>query len=156
MLIFVVLTLIIFADVLSKQLAKTFLMPIGYFPVLQDVFHLTYLENTGAAFGILPGQRWLFIVLKVLVSIAIVYLLIRLQNENKLFRIGLTFVLGGAVGNLIDRIRFGYVVDMFDFTLINYPVFNIADTSVIVGVILLGYYLIFLGDINFSPTSGKN
>jgi signal peptidase II len=116
---------------------------------------LTYVENRGAAFGILQGQRWIFIVLTVVIAAAIAYYLIKIPNKEIFLKTALSLVLGGAVGNLIDRVRLGYVVDMFDFTLINYPVFNIADSSLVIGSILLGYYLLFIGDLDFKKASGS-
>jgi signal peptidase II len=73
------------------------------------------------------------------------FYLLKLTRENKqiFFKISLAFILGGGIGNLIDRVRFDYVVDYFDFTLINFAIFNIADSFVVVGTIILGYLLIF-------------
>lgn len=150
----IVTTVVLVLDQLSKYYAKVYLRPIGYFPIIQDIFHLTYIENRGAAFGLLQGQRTVFIVLTVLMAAAIVYFLIKIPDTAVFLKTGLSLVLGGAIGNLIDRVRLGYVVDMFDFTLINYPVFNIADSSLVIGSILLGYYILFVGDLEFKKVFG--
>jgi len=115
---------------------------------------LTYVENRGAAFGLMQGQRWIFIVLTVLITAAIVYFLMKIPNKAVFLKTGLSLILGGAIGNLIDRVRLGFVVDMFDFTLINFPVFNIADSSLVIGSILLGYYILFNGDLEFKKVCG--
>ena len=110
----------------------------GSLPVIEGVFHFTYVENRGAAFSLLQNQRWLFIVLTVAVSALIVAVLLKKRRSFAvLTRLSLTLLLSGAVGNLIDRIALGYVRDMLDFCLINFPVFNVADCCVTIGAILL-------------------
>ncbi len=141
-----IVAFIVTLDQLTKYLAKTYLKPVGSVPLIQDVFHFTYVENRGAAFGILQNQRWLFIALTVVVSAAIVYYLFIRTPENIVLTIALSMILGGAIGNLIDRLRLGYVVDMLHFTLIDYPVFNVADSFVVIGTILLAYYILFMAD----------
>ncbi len=154
MLSIVTTSLIIVLDQAIKFFAKEYLRPIGYFPIIQDVFHLTYVENRGAAFGLFQGQRWIFIMLTILIAAAITYFLIKIPDKATFIKASLSLVLGGAVGNLIDRVRFGFVVDMSDFTLIDFPVFNIADSSLVVGSFLLGYYLLFVGDLEFKKVCG--
>ncbi|MGI6705355.1 MAG: signal peptidase II [Clostridia bacterium] len=137
-------------DQTTKYLSKSHLMqlPSRTIPILRDVFHLSYVENYGAAFGILQNGKVFLIAISFMIIGWITYYLFRHPDESLLLKISLSMVLGGAIGNLIDRIRFGYVIDFLDFRLINYPVFNIADCSVVVGTILLSYYLLFV--------SGKN
>ncbi len=127
-------------------------------PVLGDFFRLTYIENPGMAFGIDVGGKLFFSIFSILASVAIVYYLYRTRNERVGFRIALAMILGGAVGNLIDRVFYGVlydeaplfygkVVDFFDLDFFNitiwgyhlsrWPVFNIADASVTLGVMLL-------------------
>lgn len=113
--------------------------------LIPGVFGFTYVENYGAAFGILQGQRVLFLVLTTVVALAFIYkLFISNKTLPTLPSIGLTLLLGGAVGNLIDRAMYGFVVDMFDFYLIQFAVFNVADSCVVVGVILLAVWLLFI------------
>lgn len=154
MLSIVILTFIVALDQIFKYFAKEYLMPIGYFPIIQDVFHLTYVENRGAAFGLFQGQRWIFITLTFIIAGLIAYFLLKIPEKFLFLKASLALVLGGAIGNLIDRVRLGYVVDMFDFTLINFPVFNIADSMLVVGTILLGYHLMFVGDLEFKKACG--
>lgn len=146
MLQFLLVIFIIALDQITKYLAKVYIKPLDTqsIPIIRDVFHLTYTQNTGAAFSILQNQRWIFITLTIIFIIFAVYYLIKHKNDNLLLRIALSMVLAGAVGNLIDRIWLGYVVDFFDFRLINFAIFNIADTSVVIGSILLAYYLLFI------------
>ena len=103
-----------------------------------DVFELSYVENRGAAFGMLQGQRWLFAVLTVAVVLGLIFVYFRLLPDRKyrLTRICCIGVMAGAIGNLIDRIWLKYVVDMFYFKLIDFPVFNVADCYVVVGAFL--------------------
>lgn len=102
------------------------------------VLELTYVENRGAAFGMLQNQRWLFTVLTLAVILALLYAYFRLGPDPKfrLTRICCIGVLAGAIGNLIDRLVLHYVVDMFYFKLIDFPVFNVADCYVVVFGIL--------------------
>ncbi|MCL2360798.1 MAG: signal peptidase II [Defluviitaleaceae bacterium] len=118
-------------------------------PLIQGFLHLTYLENTGAAFGLLAGfsgASLLFTIVKlVILALAITYF-IKLPMEPKfiMLRIPLLLVVSGGIGNLIDRIRLGHVVDMFVFRFIDFPVFNVADIYVTVGVIMFGIMALFV------------
>lgn len=106
-------------------------------PLIADVFHLTSHRNMGAAFGILQNQRWLFIIITIAVVIGIVYSLVRIGKTQPRVSLALSLVLGGAIGNFIDRLMTGQVVDFFDFTLINFPIFNVADMAITIGVAIL-------------------
>ncbi len=106
-------------------------------PLIPGVFHLTSHRNMGAAFGILQNQRWLFIVITIAVVIGIVIAMKRIGRTQPRVSLALSLVLGGAIGNFIDRLLTGKVVDFLDFTLINFPIFNVADAAISVGVILL-------------------
>ena len=131
------------ADQLTKYLAVLYLKPIHSFPLWQDVFHLTYLENRGAAFGMLQNQRWLFLVVTLLTVAIIVAYILYDKKMRVLTGIALALIAGGGVGNLIDRMATGAVVDFLDFTLINFAIFNVADICVCVGagLFLLSYIL---------------
>ena len=141
--IIIILTIVIL-DQLIKYWASNYLQPKGTIPIIKDFFSLTYVENRGAAFGILQNQRWLFITLTIIICIGMMYYLYMDTNLNPILRVSLYLVLGGAIGNLIDRIKNGYVVDMFHFTFINFPVFNVADCCVVIGTIMLAYYILFI------------
>lgn len=133
-------------DQAAKLLAVSQLKPVGNIQVIKGFLDFTFVENRGAAFGILSGQRVFFIILTLVTAVVIVYVLIKLpkNREYRLVCVSLLLILSGAFGNVIDRIFRGYVVDFFEFTFISYPVFNIADIYVVVGTILLGYLLLFV------------
>jgi signal peptidase II len=115
-------------------------------PVLPSFFYLTYIMNPGAAFGILPNQKVLFIITGLLLVIGVLAFYSKLPPGKKILRIGLGLVLGGALGNLVDRLRFGRVVDFLDFRV--WPVFNLADTAIFLGVCLLAWELLKDGKNN--------
>lgn len=106
-------------------------------PLWQGVFHLTYVINTGAAFSFFRGQvdilRWISLV----VSLGLIIFVWYAPRISLIEQLGYGFILAGAIGNGIDRFLFGYVVDFLDFRLINFPVFNLADVSINIGVLLL-------------------
>ena len=104
-------------------------------PVWPGVFHLTYIRNPGAAFGLLADQRWLFILVALLLIACVAFLFRQLIQQPPIMRFGAALLVGGAVGNLIDRIRLGKVVDFFDFRI--WPIFNVADIAICVGVGLI-------------------
>jgi len=128
----------IIVDQLTKYLVVQNFAEVGdTLPLWQNVFHLTYVINTGAAFSFFSGQvdmlRWISLI----VSFILVVFVWRSPKMSLLEQLGYGFILAGAVGNGIDRFLFGYVVDFFDFRLINFPVFNIADVAINIGVVLL-------------------
>lgn len=133
-------------DQLTKALAKTKLMGNSDFSIIDNVLVFTYLQNDGAAWGMLSGKINLFLVFTVIVFVLITYLVIRMPATKKYFPliISLTLLISGAVGNFIDRVRFGYVRDFIYFKLINFPVFNVADIYVTVSVILIVILILFV------------
>jgi len=139
-LVFAVLLIVI--DQMTKYWAQMKLQPIGCIDVIDGVFSFTYVRNTGAAFGILQGQKWLFLILTVLVLAAALWYLIRNKITNPVLLISGSAVWAGAVGNLIDRIRLSYVIDFLEVRFISFPVFNVADCCVVVGMIVLGFYIL--------------
>lgn len=130
------------ADQWVKHWCVTVLAEKGTIPLWENVFHLTYAENKGAGFSILSGQRWFLIAVTSAVLIAIIIALIRHAIPKGLASWGAYCVISGAVGNLIDRIRQGYVVDLFDFRAINFAIFNVADILVCVGAGLFALWAI--------------
>jgi signal peptidase II len=124
-------------DQISKYLAVMHLKPMGECPLLPGILQLRYVENTGAAFGILKGQRWLFILLSTLLIAVLVYILIRYRNRiSRLLGLSLAMIVGGGIGNQIDRLFVGYVVDFFEVLFVDFAVFNVADCFVTVGTAL--------------------
>jgi signal peptidase II len=139
---YVIALVVVLVDQYTKALAAQRLKQ-DSIPVIRDVFHLTYVKNTGAAFGILKDSNTLFIIMTSIILIGLVVALIALRPQSLLLKISTGLVVGGALGNLIDRICLGFVIDFFDFRIINYPVFNIADSCVVVGAILICTYILF-------------
>ncbi len=139
----IIVVAIIVLDQYTKYLAATKLIDIMTYPLIEDVFHFTFVKNKGAAFGILQNRRWFFLLITGFIIVGFLYYLIKNKPTNKLFLLSSSMILGGAIGNYIDRIRLGYVIDFFDFRLINFAVFNVADSFVVVGTALLCYYILF-------------
>lgn len=104
-------------------------------PIINNIFHLTYIQNPGAAFGLLAYRTAFFIFTTLAVVLVIIMFYRRLGEKRGSLPLGMGLVVGGALGNLIDRLRYGKVVDFFDFRV--WPVFNIADTAIVVGAGLL-------------------
>lgn len=113
----------------------------GFIPGLVSFL---YIHNDGAAWGLLAGQMWLFTIITVIVIILLVVMLHREGKAHALMATALSFILAGAIGNFIDRLRFGYVVDMFKLEFIDFPIFNVADMCLTLGVILMFIYLFFI------------
>ena len=137
---------IVALDQTVKYWAITSLQQIRSVPVIDGVLHWTYAENTGAAFSMLSGQRLFLILIPLLVCGILLYLLLSKRVAHPLGRWALVFLLGGAVGNLIDRILHGFVVDFIDVRLINFAIFNVADIFVTVGAGMLILYLLCFGE----------
>ena len=130
---------IVAADLLTKALASRLLAPGFPVRVLGDVVRFTLVHNTGAAFGLFPGSRTAFIAFSLLAILVIVVLYLRLAERHRLELVALGALLGGALGNLHDRVRQGFVVDFIEIGIdrFRWPVFNVADIAVTGGVALL-------------------
>ncbi len=136
---------ILILDIITKIWATDVLKSLVTIPLWQNVFHLTYVENTGAAFGSFQGNR-VFLVAVTLVAIGAGSVFLFKNRKKSLLSVSMAFILGGALGNLLDRVFRGFVVDMLDFRLINFPVFNVADIFVCLGAALIVIYIIFFED----------
>lgn len=140
---YIILSIFIFIlDIMTKMVADLNLKQIGTIPLIQDIFHLTYVENKGIAFGMFAEERLLFILVSIGVLVILSVLYTKTQPRTKWLKIGTSFIYGGAIGNLMERMAKGYVVDFFDFRLINFPVFNIADIAICVGAVMLVIHFI--------------
>ncbi len=139
-------TLLIGLDQWTKYLALTQLKPVGNIEFIKGIMDFTFVENRGVAFGMFSGQRWFILLLTCAITLGLVYYYIKLPRtaEYKLVRFSMVLIFSGAIGNIIDRMRLGYVVDFFEFTFFEWPVFNMADIYVVVGVILLSLLIIFV------------
>lgn len=135
--------LIVAADQLTKYLTVSNIPLGGKIPVIPWLFQLTYLQNDGMAFSMLRGGRWFFLVMTLA---ALVLMVLAVKKRWVVHPVGLTAlaaIAGGAVGNLIDRLRLGYVIDMIEVTFMEFAVFNVADCFVVCGAILLVIYAFF-------------
>lgn len=145
--VFILSIIIVILDQVTKLLAIKHLKASAPYIVLDNFFQFNYVENYGAAFGILQNRRAFFIVMTLAVVIGISFFIIKNYYEMNVFlRIGLSMLLGGAIGNFIDRIRLGYVVDFISFRLINrydFPVFNMADIFIVLGTGLILILVLF-------------
>jgi signal peptidase II len=139
MMIPVIVFTILSLDQLTKFIITRNLFYHQSVPVIPHVFHLTLIFNQGAAFGILKNQTPLFIFTSFL-AVILIFLALKENRQGKLYPLALSFILAGALGNLIDRLFFGYVIDFLDFRV--WPVFNIADSAITVGAILLGWSIL--------------
>lgn len=168
---------VLIADQISKLLICGFISPSGEMlidglltfrgesvEVIPKTLSFTYVLNNGAAFGILQNQRLFFLIVTVAVCAVGIIFLMRMQKKHILVKLSSGFILGGALGNLVDRSIIGVVRDFFDLTLLDtlfsykFPVFNTADIFVVVGVIILSVYILFIHDKYIKKnenTSGK-
>lgn len=142
----IAVVVLILIDQGTKLWALSSLKPIHNMTVVDGFLDLTFVENRGVAFGMFSGQRWFILLLTVLITAGLIYFYKTLpqKKEYRPVRWSLILVLAGAVGNIIDRMFRGYVVDFFEFTFFEWPVFNVADIYVVVGVILLALMILFV------------
>ena len=135
----------IVVDQAVKHWAFTVLQPQHTIPLIENVFHLTYIENRGAAFSMFAkfDSRWIFVALAAVITLAICYALSKKLMQTAMGSWSLVLIAAGAVGNAVDRVARGFVVDMFDFRLIHFPVFNVADIFICVGGVLFVIYFMF-------------
>lgn len=138
--------ILIFIDQLTKHFAVIYLKGQAPVVLIDGVLELNYLENRGAAFGMLQNQKFFFIFIAVIVLSVIVYVLLQTPNQKKYTKLHVLLVLiaAGAVGNMIDRFRYDYVVDFIYFSLINFPIFNVADIYVTCAAAFLVVLLLFV------------
>ncbi|MDD3705304.1 MAG: signal peptidase II [Clostridiaceae bacterium] len=131
----------IIKNILTKALAS------GPITVVKNFFNLVYVENYGIAFGMFKNKVMFFIVTNCIISVVMAFMIYKFRFKSIPVTVCLSLILGGAIGNLIDRIRLGYVIDYLSFTIFP-PVFNLADSAIVVGAILLSLLLVFNKDIS--------
>lgn len=136
---YLIAMIVIGIDQLTKWIVVENMGVYEQIPIIENFFSLTSHRNSGAAWGILEGQMIFFYIITTIVIIGIIFYLQKYGRESKLLAISLSFILGGAIGNFIDRIFRKEVVDFLDFMIFSYdyPIFNIADSSLVIGVILV-------------------
>lgn len=153
---FLIIVLIVALDQVTKFAIESSIEFGGAIPVIDNFFYIAHWKNTGAAWGIFQDGKALLIPLTMIISLVLVYYLYK--GENKIMRLSLSFIIGGAAGNLIDRIWRTGVVDFFEFHFGSYqfPIFNVADTFVVIGTAILAYYMLFIyKEKDTNPSSEK-
>ncbi len=147
--IFIIFALIAL-DQITKYIVLAKLQPVKQVVLINGFFNLTYVENRGAAFGAMQGARWFFVILAVIVTVAVAFYYYKMEKtkQNLWLRVALVMIVGGTVGNVIDRFFRGFVVDFLDFIIFGYdfPVFNVADILIVIGTLILAGYIL-LADI---------
>lgn len=140
------LVLLVAMDQLTKYFAIVKLKNQPAVPIIPNVFELNYLENRGAAFGLLQNQKFFFLFSGVIILFVILFVLFKIPDKKKyrMLNLFLVMIIGGGIGNMIDRIRFDYVVDFLSFVLINFPIFNVADMYVTISMIGLAVLILFV------------
>lgn len=136
--IFIISSIILFIDIISKRLVINLMIEDESIKIIKNFFSLTYAKNEGVAFSLMDG----YVPLIIISTILVLFMIFKYIKDNAISRsdiIGYSFVIGGAIGNLVDRVVYGYVVDFLDFNIFgyNYPIFNLADTFIVIGVIIL-------------------
>ena len=156
--ILTVVLLVILCDILTKYLVVQLLVPLSAsVTVIPGVLDFTYATNRGAAFSILSDSRWIFMSTSVIFIVFLIILLKKSYIDHPLFNISASFILGGGIGNMIDRIFLGYVVDFIEFTFIDFAIFNIADTAISLGACGVIVYFVFCDKTIFpSKKKGDN
>ena len=154
------LSFLVFADQFTKYIAVLKLKNQPAFSIIDGVLEFNYLENRGAAFGMLQNQKIFFVFVALIFLGVIAYVLIKVPYEKKYRRLHVLLILiaGGAIGNLIDRLRLDYVVDFIYIVLINFPIFNVADIYVTLSTVLLVIQVLFVykdNDFSFLSCNQK-
>ena len=146
--IYAVITLVLIAlDQAAKFIARKFLLGAGSVGFIKYIMDFVYVENRGAAFGMMQDTRWFLIAVTLLVLVALLIYVIKNKSKTPLFLSASALIFAGGIGNLIDRIAFGYVTDFFHFLFMDFPCFNIADICVCVGGALMVIYILFSENI---------
>ena len=142
----IAVAILILLDQGTKLWALASLKPVHNMTLAEGFMDLTFVENRGVAFGMFSGQRWFILLLTGIIAVGLIWFYVMMPKKKEYFplRVSLVLVLSGAIGNIIDRMFRGYVVDFFEFTFFEWPVFNVADIYVVVGVILLALMIIFV------------
>lgn len=130
--------LVILVDFFSKYMVSKLMTVNETINLIDNFFRITYVKNTGAAFSIFSNNTILVIIISIVVIGFLLFYIYKNKGNNKLENVSYAFILGGAIGNLIDRLVYGYVIDFLDFEILSYnaPIFNLADTFIVIGVIL--------------------
>ena len=154
MLVAVITLSVILVDIFTKYLVVQLLRPLGRsVTAIPYLFDFTYVENRGIAFGLLADNRWFFMMVSAILIVVIVFMIKMSKINHKLFLVSMSMILGGGIANMLDRIFIGYVVDFIDVAFVDFAVFNVADSCVVVGSCLLAVYIIFFDRSLFKKNS---
>lgn len=145
LLVIILSAVIVGIDQLIKFLVYSYLKPVGSVEIIPGLFSMTYVENKGAAFGMMANMRWVFIIFTIAVIAVLFYVIFKKKIKSKMFTASAILLIGGGIGNLIDRIFLGYVIDYLSISFFP-PVCNFADYCITVGTGLLLIYMIFISD----------
>ena len=139
----IILTIVfLIIDVISKLVISNLFDVNDSIMVIKNFFYITYVRNTGAAWSIFSGKTLGLIIISLIIILFIIYYIYKNKPRYKIEKIGYSMILGGALGNLYDRVIYGYVIDYLDFYILgySYPIFNLADSFIFVGVVLIIIY----------------
>lgn len=145
---------LVIIDQIIKYFVSAYLQPVGSVSVIDNIFSLTYVENKGVAFGMFSDMRWIFVVLTSILLVIIIFYMFKKRPKGKFFYVCAALIIGGGIGNLIDRIFYGYVIDYLSLSFFP-PVCNFADYCITAGTIILVIYLLFFSDILDSSKKAK-
>lgn len=145
---------LVIIDQIIKYFISAYLQPVGSVSVIDNIFSLTYVENKGVAFGMFSDMRWIFVALTSILLVIIIFYMFKKRPKGKFFYVCAALIIGGGIGNLIDRIFYGYVIDYLSLSFFP-PVCNFADYCITAGTIMLVIYLLFFSDILNSSKKAK-
>ena len=145
---------LVIIDQIIKYFVSVYLQPVGSVSVIDNLFSLTYVENKGVAFGMFSDMRWVFVALTSALLAIIIFYMFKKRPKGKFFYICAALIIGGGIGNLIDRIFYGYVIDYLSLSFFP-PVCNFADYCITAGTIMLVIYLLFFSDVLDSSKKAK-
>lgn len=145
---------LVIIDQIIKYFVSAYLQPVGSVSVIDNLFSLTYVENKGVAFGMFSDMRWVFVTLTSVLLAIIIFYMFKKRPKGKFFYICAALIIGGGIGNLIDRIFYGYVIDYLSLSFFP-PVCNFADYCITAGTIMLVIYLLFFSDVFDSSKKAK-
>lgn len=145
---------LVIIDQIIKYFVSAYLQPVGSVSVIDNIFSLTYVENKGVAFGMFSDMRWIFVALTSILLVIIIFYMFKKRPKGKFFYVCAALIIGGGIGNLIDRIFYGYVIDYLSLSFFT-PVCNFADYCITAGTIMLVIYLLFFSDILDSSKKAK-
>ena len=157
---FMLFVILVIADQLTKHLAVVRLKNQAAYNLINGILEFNYLENRGAAFGVLQNQKYFFVFVALIFIGVIVFVLIKVPTQKKYYSLNILLVMiaAGAVGNMIDRVRYDYVVDFIDLVCIQFPIFNMADIYVTTATVILVFQILFVyktNDFNFLSFNPK-